>query len=343
MMLSSPISEPQRHSSTIWIELLPQQYLSSLCINHIVPHLSKRPLTKSPQVDVNTAQAQTTAEMIQAEGHGAALALTCDVTDETAVQAAVDEVVAKHHRIDILVNIVGIGGARGTAVSVNMDEWALGMSINVGSMVIMAKYCIPIMRRNDGSRGYRGAIVNMASVAGIRGGTPHLLYPTSKGAVVNMTRAMASHHAPDGIRVNCVCPGMVYTPMMYGGGMSEEARESRKQRSLLKTEGNGWDVGAAVRFLAGEESRWITGEWRISLFVLGVCEKIACVSVFLLEHMHLEGGFALFESRKTGRKWMADPRLRPMLTGDIGVALPVDAGATCSVGSELPKTASVNP
>lgn len=146
-----------------------------------------------------------------------------------------------------------------TAIDVDMSAWAVGMNINVASMVIMAKYVIPIMTLNDPSAGYRGSIVNMASVAGIRGGTPHLLYPTSKGAIVNMTRAMASHHAGDGIRINCVCPGMVYTPMMYGGGMTEEARESRKQRSLLKTEGNGWDVGAAVRFLAGGESRWITG------------------------------------------------------------------------------------
>lgn len=67
----------------------------------------------------------------------------------------------------------------------------------------------------------------------------------------NMTRAMASHHAGDGIRVNAVCPGMVYTPMMYGAGMSEEARESRKNRSLLKTEGTAWDVAAGIRFLAG--------------------------------------------------------------------------------------------
>lgn len=57
-----------------------------------------------------------------------------------------------------------------------------------------------------------------------------------------MTRAMASHHAEEGIRVNCVCPGMVYTPMMYSAGMSEEARESRKNRSLLKTEGTAWYV-----------------------------------------------------------------------------------------------------
>ena len=81
----------------------------------------------------------------------------------------------------------------------------------------------------------------MGSVAGIKGGTPHLLYPTSKGAVVNMTRAMAFHHGQDGIRVNCVCPGMVYTPMMYGGGMTPEARASRKNRSIMKTEGSGWE------------------------------------------------------------------------------------------------------
>ena len=234
-------------------------------------------------LDRDGSLAERTAQMIKNDGHGDALAMTCDVTSEEQVKSMVEEVMRKYSRIDILVNIVGIGGARGTAVDVDMAEWAKGMEVNVASMVITAKYCVPEMLKNDASRGYRGTIVNMASVAGLRGGTPHLLYPTSKGAIVNMTRAMASHHAPDGIRVNCVCPGMVYTPMMYGGGMSDEARNSRKNRSLLKTEGYGWDVGAAVRFLCSEESRWMTG-----------------------------------------------------------VALPVDAGATCSVGSELPKTASVN-
>ena len=79
------------------------------------------------------------------------------------------------------------------------------MEINVASMVMMAKYAIPEMEKNEGQ--WRGSIVNIASVAGIRGGNPHLLYPTSKGAIVNMTRAMAVHHGPQGIRVNCVCPG----------------------------------------------------------------------------------------------------------------------------------------
>ena len=79
-------------------------------------------------------------------------------------------------------NVVGIGGATGTAKEVNMAEWARSMEINVATMVLMAKYAIPEMEKNEGQ--WRGSIVNIASVAGIRGGNPHLFYPTSKGAVV---------------------------------------------------------------------------------------------------------------------------------------------------------------
>ncbi|OBT80374.1 hypothetical protein VF21_00746 [Pseudogymnoascus sp. 05NY08] len=232
-------------------------------------------------VDREKEWANRTVEMITEEGKGKGLAFYGDVTKATDCEAMVEAAVKAFGRLDILVNNVGIGGARGTAIDVDMVEWAAGMEVNVGSMVLSAKYAIPAMQKNTGQ--VRGSIVNMGSVAGIRGGTPHLLYPTSKGAIVNMTRAMAAHHAPDGIRVNCVCPGMLYTPMMYAGGMSEEAREARRKRSLLGTEGNGWDAGCAVRFLASDEARWVTG-----------------------------------------------------------VILPVDAGATCAVGSDLPKTASVS-
>ncbi|KAK4948746.1 hypothetical protein LTR10_012751 [Elasticomyces elasticus] len=235
-------------------------------------------------VDRDVALAQRTVEMIKAEGKGQAIAIQADVSVESDCECIVQTALDTYSRLDILSNSVGIGGAPGTALDVDMVAWAKGMEINVASMVMMAKYAIPAMLKNEFEWGYRGAIINMASVAGLKGGTPHLLYPTSKGAVVNLTRAMAAHHAPQGIRVNCVCPGMVYTPMMYTPGMSDEARESRKNRSLLKVEGNGWDVGCAVRFLATPESRWITG-----------------------------------------------------------VVMPVDAGATAAVGTDLPKTASVNP
>ncbi|KIX03669.1 uncharacterized protein Z518_07222 [Rhinocladiella mackenziei CBS 650.93] len=234
-------------------------------------------------VDRDLSLAQRTVEMIHAEGKGHAIAVQADVTVQSDCERIVQTTLEKFRRLDILFNCVGVGGAPGTAIDVDMEAWAKSMEINVSSMVMMAKYAIPAMLRNDLDNGYRGSIVNMGSVAGIKGGTPHLLYPTSKGAIVNLTRAMAAHHASQGIRVNCVCPGMVYTPMMYAGGMSEEAREARKNRSLLKTEGNGWDVGCAVRFLAGPEARWITG-----------------------------------------------------------VILPVDAGVTAAVGTDIPKSASVN-
>lgn len=210
-------------------------------------------------VDVNLALAQRTVEMIQKEGKGKAVAVQADVKVAADCEKAIKTAIEHFGRLDILFNCVGIGGAPGTAETVDMEQWTKSLNLNVSSMVLMAKYAVPEMRKNDSSPGYRGSIVNMGSVAGLKGGTPHLLYPTSKGAIVNMTRAMAAHHARDGIRVNCVCPGMVYTPMMYAKGMSAEAREARKNRSLLRTEGNGWDVGAAVRFLAGDEARFMTG------------------------------------------------------------------------------------
>ncbi|KAF2854213.1 NAD(P)-binding protein [Plenodomus tracheiphilus IPT5] len=209
-------------------------------------------------LDLNLEWAQQTADMSASKPHsGKAIACAADVSKAEDCEAVVERALKEFGRVDILVNNVGIGGAPGTAVEVDMAAWAKGLEINVSSMVQMAKYCIPAMQKNDGET--KGSIVNMGSVAGLKGGTPHLLYPTSKGAVVNMTRAMAAHHAADGIRVNCVCPGMLYTPMMYAGGMSEEAREARKKRSLLGTEGNGWDAACAVTFLASDHARWITG------------------------------------------------------------------------------------
>lgn len=230
-------------------------------------------------VDLQPSWAEQTVQMIQAEGHGAAISCQGDVVNEDDCQKIVDLAVSRFGRLDILVNNVGIGGAPGTAKEVQLDAWSRGMQVNVQSMVSMAKYSVPAMEKNLGP--VRGSIVNMSSAAGLLGGNPHLFYPTSKGAIINMTRAMAAHHGRDGIRVNCVCPGepcfhsshllkpriahilftvgMLYTPMMYSKGMSDEARQARKARNLLGTEGNGWDCGAAVRFLASDEARWITG------------------------------------------------------------------------------------
>jgi len=161
-------------------------------------------------LDRNLEWATRTAEITNSKpNRGTAIAAQGDVTSAADCEAAVQLALHSFGRLDILVNNVGVAGAPGSAVEVDMIQWAKSMEINVSSMVLMAKYAVPVMMRNEGE--LKGSIVNMGSVAGLKGGTPHLLYPTSKGAVVNMTRAMAAHHAKDGIRVNCVCPG-VRTP-----------------------------------------------------------------------------------------------------------------------------------
>lgn len=204
-------------------------------------------------IDTVEAWAQRTREMIIQEG-GEATVCVCDVSRDEDCRAAAAQAVAQWGRVDILVNNVGVGGPQGTAVDLDLDAWDQALRVNVTSMMLMARHSIPHMQANG-----KGAIVNVASVAGLIGGHPSLLYPTSKGAVVNMTRAMAAHHGAQGIRVNCVAPGMVHTPMVYARGMTEETREIRRKRSFLQTEGSGWDVGHAIRYLVSDESGWVTG------------------------------------------------------------------------------------
>jgi len=204
-------------------------------------------------VDVELPAAQDTVAMIENEG-GEALAFAADVARPDDCAAAVAAAVQRWGRLDVLVNNVGIIGPPGTAIDVDLEAWEQATRVNVTSMIQMARYAIPEMVKNG-----QGAIVNLSSVAGLGGGYTSLLYPTTKGTIVNMTRVMAAHHGAQGIRVNCVAPGMVYTPMVASRGMTPELREARRQRSLLQTEGTGWDIGEAVVFLASDAARWITG------------------------------------------------------------------------------------
>jgi NAD(P)-dependent dehydrogenase (short-subunit alcohol dehydrogenase family) len=200
-------------------------------------------------LDVTPDWAEGTARTIRAEG-GTSLVVAADVTDAAQCADAVAATVAAWGRLDGLVNNVGVGGPPGDAVAVDIAAWDRALRVNVTSMVLMAKYAIPEMRKLGA-----GAIVNIASVAGLRGGHPSLLYPTSKGAVVQLTRAMAAHHGREGIRVNCIAPGMVYTPMVSTRGMTPEQREARRRRSLLQTEGTGWDARATPPATAARRRR----------------------------------------------------------------------------------------
>ena len=196
--------------------------------------------------------AERTVAMIAAEG-GSAAAFAADVTDDQACRALVEGAVERFGRLDLLDNNVGIG-SRGSVTQSSIDAWRRVMQVNVESMFLVARHAIPAIAAAGG-----GAIVNVASISAMlpRGLTA---YSTSKGAVIALTRAMAVDHARDGIRVNCVAPGPVYTPMVAAEGMSDAAREQRRRASLLGIEGTGWDVGQAVRFLLSDQARYITGQ-----------------------------------------------------------------------------------
>lgn len=204
-------------------------------------------------VDRNRELAEGTVRMIDADG-GEAESFEADVTDEDACRELVERVVERFGRLDLLDNNVGIG-SRGSVVDEPVAAWERVMRVNVESMFLMSKYAIPaMMASGDG-----GSIVNVASISALR---PRGLtsYSTSKGAVIALTRAMAVDHGRQGIRVNCVAPGPVLTPMVGGEEMPADAREQRRRASILGIEGTGWDVGRAVRFLLSEEARYITGQ-----------------------------------------------------------------------------------
>ncbi|KAK1856061.1 short-chain dehydrogenase reductase sdr [Colletotrichum chrysophilum] len=204
-------------------------------------------------LDLNEDWARETKRMIDEEG-GTSEIIQTDVSKETSCRDAVSRTVELFGAVHILVNNVGVGGAIGNATNINLEAWERDFRINVTSMIMMSRYAIPEMRKQG-----RGSIINISSVSGLLGGNPSLLYPTTKGAIIQMTRAMAAQHGSENIRVNCIAPGMVYTPMVRGRGMTEETRQARIDQNLMKKEGTAWDVGYAILFLASKEAGWITG------------------------------------------------------------------------------------
>jgi NAD(P)-dependent dehydrogenase (short-subunit alcohol dehydrogenase family) len=208
--------------------------------------------TKVLVVDRARALAERTVAMIAAEG-GTAAAHEADVTDDAGCRDMVAAALDRFGRLDFLDNNVGIG-SRATVVDELPETWRRVMQVNVETMFLASRHAIPAMRKTAG----RGAIVNVSSISALR---PRGLtaYSTSKGAVIALTRAMAVDHGREGIRVNCVAPGPVFTPMVYSRGMTEGARAGRKNASALGVEGTGWDIGHAVRFLLSDHARYITG------------------------------------------------------------------------------------
>ena len=202
-------------------------------------------------VDRDEEAVQTTLDMIRAEGNDAAIAVA-DVTATEDCARIVADAVSRYGKLDILHNNVGIGG-RGTVEQISEVEWDHVQRVNVTSMMLTCKHAIPALRQNGG-----GAIINVSSIAALR---PRGLtaYSVSKAAVATLTQALAVDHGRDHIRANCIMPGPIYTPMVYSAGMPDELRERRKNASLLKQEGEPWDIGWAAVFLASDEAKYVTG------------------------------------------------------------------------------------
>ena len=200
--------------------------------------------------DLAVERAEETRQMIAEEG-GESSTFQADVTNADDCRRMVDACIERYGRLDILDNNVGIS-RRGTVVEVSEEDWDHIMAVNVKSIVLASKYAIPRMMEVGG-----GAIINISSIAGLRAhsSTP---YTASKAAVIGLTISMAADHGPDGIRTNCIAPGLVYTPMV-APRMDDDLRQIRSGSAPLRTEGTAWDVGNAALFLASDEARWING------------------------------------------------------------------------------------
>jgi dihydroanticapsin dehydrogenase len=158
-------------------------------------------------VDRNEAAAGETAAQIVGSG-GQALALRADVTSEAEVEAAVETTLARFGKVDSVLACAGVSGSLVDVTEFSVEEWDHVMAVNVRGVFLAAKYCIPPMRAQGG-----GTIVIIASDSSYVAAPNMAAYCASKGAVLMLTRALAVDHAEDNIRVNCVSPSIVDTPM----------------------------------------------------------------------------------------------------------------------------------
>jgi len=201
-------------------------------------------------VDLYPERVNETLDMIVNEG-GEASVFTGDVTSPEDCLKIVNTAVECYGKLDILHNNVGIDSPGGI-LDIEIDDWDRVMNLNLKSMVLMCRAAIPRMIANGG-----GSITNVSSVAALRPNNMDA-YSTSKGGVIALTKTLAASYGKNNIRVNCIAPGMVYTPMV-AEGMDEEKRRKRWQSTPLQMEGTAWDVGWTAVFLNSDEARWITG------------------------------------------------------------------------------------
>ena len=204
-------------------------------------------------VDRDEANANTTLAMIKEEG-GEASVFVGDVTRNADCQGMAEAAVSRYGRLNVLVNNVGISGP-GSVTDVDEDLWDTVIDVNLKSVMLTSKHAIPRMIEGGG-----GSIVNLSSIAGLRAGSgsPGHAYAASKGGIIGLSNSMAVHYGRDLIRVNCIAPGHVHSPMVARHA-SQEMLELRRRAGPLGIEGTPWDVAWAALFLASDEARWVSG------------------------------------------------------------------------------------
>jgi NAD(P)-dependent dehydrogenase (short-subunit alcohol dehydrogenase family) len=206
--------------------------------------------------DIQPDRAQETRDMITAEG-GTAEVFTGDMRRDEDCAAMVAAAVSAFGTVDILVNNIAVA-VPGDVATISEADWDRCLDVSLRTAFLSSKHAVPVMTAQG-----RGSIVNIGSIVATRG-AGRIAYAAAKGALHAMTVEMAYAHGRQGVRVNTVAPGHITTPLLFAGlGVTTEEAEFRQRMAaattLLGTEGDGWDVGWAVAFLASDEARWITG------------------------------------------------------------------------------------
>lgn len=179
-----------------------------------------------------------------------------DVSVETDVAGIVAAAAEEFGRLDVMVNNAGVGGAFGPITGIEVDDWDWTFGVLLRGVFLGIKHAARAFRQ----QGSGGAIVNTASVAGLRAGAGPAAYSAAKAGVINLTRSAALELAADHIRVNCVCPGGINTPLLGQGASAEAVGQVLDHIQPWPEHGRPEDVAAAMCFLASDDARFVTGE-----------------------------------------------------------------------------------